>query len=318
MSINDFVEQIREEVTATLSSDLQIQVFDTEIVPDFNDSNITYDNLDANIKKCKRLESCVLYVDLRDSTKLSADKRPYTLSRIYSTFVRSMIAAARHFNGHVRNIIGDRVMVLYDKQDCFTNAINTAILMNSISQYIINPLVKDFKFKCGVGIDYGKMLIAKAGAIRHGDQKEFYRSLVWLGRPANVASKLTDIAFKTNYQYKAGICQGNYYPLIQEPWLWFDRTYDEFIDDLQVVGPAVLQHKNQYFRAFFKTTLGPYETSYRPILITEAVFEGFLRDNPNAYSIKMGWWTKVNASIPGYSGKIYGGDIVFTAPKSVK
>ena len=157
-----------------------------------------------------------------------------------------MIASARYYGGHVRNIIGDRVMVVFDKDDCFKKAVNTAILMNSVNKHILNRRIKSIDFKCGIGIDYGKMLIAKAGAVRRGSETEFYRSLVWLGNPANVASKLTDIANKTTNSYISGICQGNYYKSIGE-WLWLDKTYDEFIDDLEVTYSRNLRHKDEYF-----------------------------------------------------------------------
>jgi len=40
------------------------------------------------------------------------------------------------------------------------------------------------------------MLATKTGIRRHGDEQGNYRNLAWLGRPANVASKLTDAANK--------------------------------------------------------------------------------------------------------------------------
>jgi class 3 adenylate cyclase len=75
---------------------------------------ITYENLDDKVKRCKCFESCVLYVDIRNSASISASKRIWTLACIYSSFVRSMIAATRYYGGHVHNIIGDRVMVVFD------------------------------------------------------------------------------------------------------------------------------------------------------------------------------------------------------------
>lgn len=137
MALKEFLEKIDNQVESVLSSEFKIEVDDTDFVPNLDDPEITYGNLDEKIKKCKRLESCVLYVDMRDSTKISATRQPQTLAKIYYSFVKSMIASARHFGGHVRNIIGDRVMVVFDKDDCFKNAINTAILMNSVNKHIL-------------------------------------------------------------------------------------------------------------------------------------------------------------------------------------
>ncbi len=315
MSLKDFFKEIDLEVGAVVSNDFQIEVTETDYVPSFDDPNITYDNLDNKVKKCKRLESCVLYVDMRDSTKISAAKRPATLAKIYSSFVRSMIAAARYYEGHVRNIIGDRVMVVFDKEHCFEKAIDTAILMNSISKHILNKRIRDIDFRCGIGIDYGKMLIAKAGAVRRGTEKEFYRSLVWLGKPANVASRLTDIANKTTTTVTEKICQGNHYPLTNK-WSWLNKTYEQFIDDLEPTYSRYLKHKDNYFSSFFKTS-STYNYTPSPILMTEAVFSGLKRENSNRPSIINNWWKEQSLNVRDYDGKIFGGDIIFTAVQEI-
>src|SRR5262249_45695169 len=93
-------------------------------------------------------------------------------------------------------IIGDRVMVLFESTNCFVNGVNTAILINSVCRYVINKHFKYNEVTFGIGIDYGTMLATKTGVRRHGSAQQSYRSLVWLGRPANIASKLTDKANK--------------------------------------------------------------------------------------------------------------------------
>lgn len=316
MGLKEFFQNIDDEVATVLSSDFEIEIFETKFVPNFNDSNITFDNLDTKKKKCKRLESCVLYVDMRDSAKISAAKRPHTLARIYSSFVRSMIAAGRYYGGHIRNIIGDRVMVVFDADDCFKKATDTAILMNSISKHILNKRIKTIDFKCGIGIDHGKMLITKAGAIRQGAEKEFYRTLVWLGKPANIASRLTDIAFKTETHTIPGVRQGNYYPLTKQ-WSWLDKTYDQFIDDLEVTHTRNLRHKEEYFCSFYKTDLGPYSKSHSPMLMTKAVYNGLKSDYPEDKSIVEGWWSKKEVKVKDYAGEVYGGDIIFTSVNEI-
>ncbi|MEH1846959.1 MAG: adenylate/guanylate cyclase domain-containing protein [Nostoc sp.] len=311
MDILNFLNEIKDEVNLTVSSNFQIEVIETERVPSFDDSNITYYNPLTKTKKCKRLESCVLYVDMRDSTKISAAKRPATLAKIYSTFVSSMIQASRYFNGHVRNIIGDRVMVVYDKENCFLNAINTAILMNSINQCILKKKIKDFEFRCGIGIDYGNMLVTKAGTIRRGAETEFYRSLVWLGKPANIASKLTDIANKTVLKKSDPLQQGNYYPLTQK-WSWVDKSYEEFIDDLSPTFSQNLVHKDEYFSTFIKSS-NLYSQTPSPILITQAVYEGLKREHPSEQSIFNNWWNMQSVNVPNYNGNVFGGDIIYKA-----
>lgn len=315
MSLKDFFIDIDDEVKTVVSSNFEIEIIDTKYVPSFDDSNITFDNLDKKIKKCKRLQSCVLYVDMRDSTQISASKKTKTLAKIYSSFVKSMLKAARYYDGHVRNIIGDRVMVVFDQEDCFKNAVDTAILINSINEYILNKHIKSINFKCGIGIDYGTMLITKAGAIKRNSETEFYRSLVWLGKPANIASKLTDVANKQTLTTENKICQGNYYKSI-DYWVWLTKTYDQFIDDLIPTYSRNLKHKDENFCSFFKT-INTKTNSASPILMTEEVYNGFLNDCPDRESIQNGWWKEQSISIKDYPGKIMGGDIICTAVKEI-
>lgn len=316
MSLEDFFRDLDDEISTVLGSGFEIEIIDTKLVPTFDDPCITYDNLDSGKKKCKRLESCILFVDIRNSVKLSAEKQPKTLAKVYSSFVRSMIACARHYGGHVRNIIGDRVMVVFDADDCFKKAVDTATLMNTVCQYILNKRITSTEFKCGIGIDHGKMLITKAGAIRKGAEKEFYRSLVWLGKPANIASRLTDLAHKTETYSLNGISQGNYYPNSKE-WLWLDKTNQSFIDDLETTHSRNLRHKDDYFCTFVKKSLGPYTKSHSPILITKAVFDGLIREYPACAYIQKSMFTKRELSVRDYDGEVYGGDPFFPDVKKI-
>ena len=316
MALKDFLKNLDEEVSTVVSSDFEIEIIDTDYVPSFSDPNITYDNLDAKKKKCKRLESCVLYVDIRGSAKISTEKQPKTLAKMYSSFVRTMIACSRYYGGYVRNIIGDRVMVVFDKKDCFTKAVDTAILMNSVCSYILNKRIKSIEFSAGIGIDYGKMLITKAGAIRQGDEKEFYRSLVWLGKPANVASRLTDLANKKGSYSEPGVSEGLHLPLTNQ-WLWNDKTYEQFLNRLKVTYTRDLRHEDEYFSCFFLTTLGPYSYSNSSILMTKTVYDGFKKDRPDANSIKNGWWSKKDIDVRDYNGEVYGGDVIFTDVREI-
>lgn len=316
MALKDFLAELDEEVKAVNSSDFEIEIFETDFVPSFSDTNITYDNLDTKKKKCKRLESCVLYVDIRNSAKISAERQPKTLAKMYSSFVRSMIACGRYYGGHVRNIIGDRIMIVFDKQNCFTNAVDTAILMNSVCKHILNKRISSFEFSAGIGIDYGKMLITKSGAIRQGNEKEFYRSLVWLGKPANTASRLTDLANKKGSYYKSGVCQGVHYPLT-DVWSWTDVTFEQFLGYLEVTYSRNLRHKEEYFKTFFLKELGPYTYSNSPILMTKAVFDGFKKARPNADSIVNNRWSQKHLEVRDYDGEVYGGDVIFKAVEDI-
>jgi adenylate cyclase len=201
MSLKDLRDELSDEVSLIFDSQFEISITSTNTVPQPDDPAITFPNLDTQTQGAKLITTCVLYIDMRKSTDLSFAHKPQTVAKLYSAFVRAMTRTARHYGGHVRGIIGDRVMVLFDVEDCFANAVHCAIAMNTVAQHIINKHFKANEVRFGIGIDHGRMLVTKAGIRRHGSEQGNYKNLVWLGRPANVASKLTDAANKpTEYE----------------------------------------------------------------------------------------------------------------------
>src|SRR5215204_3775239 len=158
MGLEDLRDSLSEEIKGITSSDFTVVITETDVVPSIDDPDITYPNLVTKQQKCKLIDTCVLYIDIRRSTDLSFSHRRSTLTKLYSSFVRAMARCGGYFDGKVRGIVGDRLMVIFDKKDCFANAVNTAILMNSVSQYLLDKNFSHDEIKCGVGIDYGKML----------------------------------------------------------------------------------------------------------------------------------------------------------------
>lgn len=312
MSISDLLNLLDEDTKVIHDSEFEIEVIETKFVPNDNDTSLTFENYDKKKKKVKTIETCVLYIDIRKSTKLNLQHYPKTMAKLYSSFIRDMIKAAEHFNGKVRNIIGDRLMIVYDNENCYTNSVNTAILMNTISQLIINKHFKNNAFTCGIGIDYGKMMVTKCGTVKYGEEKSNYKSLVWLGRPANVASKLTDYANKSSTSYsKDGLFVGLHYPLTDK-WSWVFNTPEEFVEKLEFTYSPTMKYKDEYFSSCFASTQSYSRLdSTPPILITEKVYKGFKTENPDDNTIKKKMWKINSRKIPDYSGKLYGGDITY-------
>ena len=313
-------DEVSEEVRAILASDFQITVRDTETVPHSNDPAITFPNLDEKRQATKRIDTCVLYIDIRRSTELNLTHRPKTVAKLYSAFVRAMTRCAREHKGHVRGIIGDRVMVLFDRENAFVNAVNCAISMSSVSQYVINKHFKHGEVECGIGIDSGKMLATKTGVRRHGANQQSYRNLVWLGRPANVASKLTDLANKPEERlHYPGVSAAFLKSILGDPydWNWRDILPTDFVRQLSMEpGSSKLKHESPFFRHMLITdesVVRRPKTAH--ILMTESVWNGFKAAAPNDPSVKNNWFRPISLEVPGYTGLIYSGDVVYTAFK---
>lgn len=314
VDIPGFKADVSEEVATILDGDFVINLTSTNTVPHSDDAAITFPNFDSGSQGVKVVETAVLYVDMRRSTQLSLRHYPLTVAKLYSAFVRAMTRCANVFNGEVRGIIGDRVMMLFDNADCFANAVNTAILINSVCQYVINQHFTYEEVSFGIGIDYGRMLATKTGIRRHGSAQQSYRSLVWLGRPANVASKLTDNANKPEEARELVKLRVGYdYLNDGTPPVYQDEWPHEFVqkftyDQARRVMVAPNFHSFTVAKERIVTT-----PATPPILMSKRVYEGFEAACPFAPGIQNGWFTKVKRSIPDVPDEVFGGDVIYVA-----
>lgn len=308
----DLRDELSDEVGTILSDAFTINVTETTTVPHSSDGAITFPNLDTKTQSCKLIDTCVLYIDIRRSTELSIQHRPKTVAKLYSAFVRAMTKCARHYGGHVRGIIGDRVMVLFDCDDCFGKAVDCAILMNSTAKYVINKHFKQNEVECGIGIDAGRMLVTKTGFRRRGVEQHNYKNLVWLGRPANVASKLTDIANKQSEVITLDRIGVGYKNRTSGEITWEYEWPNNFAKALKPDYYGGIRHDNPAYQMHFHTTTYHETRAWTPpILMTAPVFNGFRAARPTDDTITNGWFKKVDIEVPGYTGDVYGGDVIF-------
>jgi len=190
----NLLDNLKSEIHNIFSN--SIETTKSYSVPSRDDTGLTFPIGDN--KRGKLIETCVLFVDIRNSTILSQNLRnnKNLLGKIYSAFIHSMTSIADEF-GYVRNIVGDRVMVVFEPGNCFKDSIYCAALMFGVAREIIAPYCKPARFKVGIGIDFGEMLILKTGIRKKYKEQSEYKNLVWIGDAANIASKLTDFANKT-------------------------------------------------------------------------------------------------------------------------
>lgn len=318
MSTADLRDEVSAEVEAILSQDFKIEVVQTSVVPHSSDPAITFPNLDNKTQGAKLIDTCVLYIDIRRSTELNLTHKQETVAKLYSAFVRAMTRCARHHKGHVRGIIGDRVMVIFDRENAFVNAVECAISMNATSQHVINKYFKRDDVQCGIGIDTGKMLATKTGLRRKGVEQAAYRNLVWLGRPANVASKLTDLANKPAEQYPIPMVVtgsmktilGGFQP---QDLIWKEVFPSDFVRGLSMETiTSRLRHADPLFQTMYiqeRTWTRTPKT--KPILMTESVWLGYKAAAPNARSVVNGWFERIELQVPGYNGAVYSGDVIY-------
>lgn len=79
MSKKDFMTSIESVINDWKSTSFNF--FPQQYVPGLDDSNLTYGN--GQEKKSIEINTCVLFVDIRNSVQLTKDKQDRTMGRLY-------------------------------------------------------------------------------------------------------------------------------------------------------------------------------------------------------------------------------------------
>lgn len=301
----EIINKVTGEVKDIFSTDFEFP--HTLTVPNVDDPGLTYAN--GVTKRGKEITTCVLFVDIRNSVALNNEAYTKTMGRIYTAFTKSVLRAAAHCGGYVRNIIGDRVMVAFPEANCFQNAVDCAITINHIAQYVINPQTKNHDFTCGIGIDYGTMRCIKVGVEKHGTENSDNKNLVWIGRPANMASRLCDNANKEVQLFK--VIHTVYEPrmdLLQPQSIFGNLERKVKTENLtaEQIADVILKHGYNSITSAVKEG-NPEKRN--PILVSKDVYDGFKKNCPNYHSIKKGWWKRDFRSIRDVTFPVYGADL---------
>jgi len=138
-------------------------------------------------------DGTILYADLSGSTNMVQNYTPQFAAEVYRAYLYSAAQIIRNEGGVVTAYDGDRVMAVFMGDAPNTNAATAALKINHAVKNIINPAIAAqygtnivYTVKQVVGVDRSTLWVARTGV--RGDN-----DLVWVGRAANFAAKLTDI-----------------------------------------------------------------------------------------------------------------------------
>lgn len=152
--------------------------------------------LRLNANHAKNLDlATVMYADLDGSTTM-VDKYKWQFSaEVYKTYLRCAGAVIRSENGVITAYDGDRIMAIFTGDYKNTQAVRAALKINYAVHNIIRPAItaqysdSTFVLKHVIGIDSTQLRTARIGVKGDND-------LVWIGRAANYAAKLTTLSEK--------------------------------------------------------------------------------------------------------------------------
>ena len=137
------------------------------------------------------LDGTVLYADLDESTDLVNKKKPEFAAEIYKAFLGCAARIIRAEGGEITGYDGDRIMAVFIGGRKNSKAARAGLKINYAVLKIINPALdrqypnNRYTVKHQVGIDTSQLLAARTGIRGAND-------LVWVGRAANYAAKLSE------------------------------------------------------------------------------------------------------------------------------
>jgi len=182
------LDEMRDEVAGIFSK--QWSTIDGRVVPDPEDLLLSND-----ARYFKR--ATVLYADLSGSTNLVDHQSWQVAGEVYKTYLLCAAKLIGSLGGVTTAYDGDRVMGIFIGDHQTSSAAKCGLTINWTVQNVINPALRnqypstDYEVKQLVGIDTSELRAARIG-VRGGND------LVWIGRAANYAAKLT--SSRNDYQ----------------------------------------------------------------------------------------------------------------------
>jgi len=142
----------------------------------------------------------MLFVDMRETTRMSEQYNPEQLVKIYRSYVRVVIQAVRYSDGVVRDFMGDGLLVAFvdgEEYKSGEKAVRAARYIATAIDKILNPVldsqVAGFRISCEIGICTGSVMMTKVG-MKGRESKEDIENefgVAWIGDCTNYASKFS-------------------------------------------------------------------------------------------------------------------------------
>jgi class 3 adenylate cyclase len=216
---------------------------ESEIVTIFRESWTTRDGNvvpdDTSIKLSNdavKISGTVLYADIADSTKMVGERSDFGAAEIYKAFLRCAARIILSEGGTITAYDGDRVMAVFVGDGKETTAVRAALKINWAVGNIVVPKRNAFYDKSTlvlnhvVGVDTSDLFVAKTGVRGSND-------LVWVGRSANLAAKLSALShtYKTYITAAVYLAMDGTVTFSNGSLMWAPLTWNGF-DNSTIYG----------------------------------------------------------------------------------
>jgi len=170
------LEDIKSKVSDYLEGDYE--VVDARVIPSVDDL--------AFGKVAKKMNLCVFYIDLRESTDLLFLHQKQTAGKLHKSFLHVVSSIIRHLGGYIRSFNGDSLLAFWpaNYKSEITKCVRAGMTVKWLLDIELSPLFEKYhKLDFGIGVDWGEVFIARAGLPRHTNNND----LIFMGRCVNFA-----------------------------------------------------------------------------------------------------------------------------------
>jgi class 3 adenylate cyclase len=178
---------LKDDLSSAVTTILQDQ-WSTEpgrVVPEPDDLGLGND--------ATTLDAAVLYADMSGSTDMVDRLIPSQAAEFYKCYMVCAARIIKNAGGSVTAYDGDRIMGIFIGSLKNSTAAKTALQINWARINLINPAIKSqygrdaYQLNHVIGIDSSSLFACRIGVRNDND-------LVWVGRAANYAAKLSAIS----------------------------------------------------------------------------------------------------------------------------
>ena len=136
-----------------------------------------------------------VFVDMKGSTQLSAQKHERGTAGAYQLFTGTAVDLFHEFNAPYIDVRGDGVFALFDQDQVYL-ALAAAVTFKTFADDVFVPRLKEvtgIDLGAHIGIDQKTVLVRRIGLKKHNDRTD-RQNEVWAGKPVNMSSKLAAMA----------------------------------------------------------------------------------------------------------------------------
>lgn len=136
---------------------------------------------------------CV-YIDMKDSTKLSVDAKEKDVASAFQLYTGTAVRLLNALDAKYIDVRGDGAFGLFDEGQEYT-ALVAAVTFKTFANTVAVPSIESrtgVRVGSHVAIDQSSLLVRRVG-MRESEDRYDRQNEVWAGRPVNMAAKLASL-----------------------------------------------------------------------------------------------------------------------------